>query len=1191
MKMSARVLSLVIVALFIGSILTSLTGDLNQKEEKELEDLPVVSEASSPGHNVFLQYISSDNCYYCYHAGGGSESAYNLKSTNPDEFVYITYMSASYGSTNDARSGNVAPIYAMNHLGESGGAPTGYMGDSDPSIGGSTSDGKRYDSAFSSGGSMASSINDYQLNVVQSVNPTNSANVDITMEASYVGTGTAPSSTVLYAAVTEDKCAYTYSDGTYGHNCWRAWLLNGNSYATTSGTTGSGSGFVTMDLSKGVHSESWTIPASLARSRGGQSGISNMITIGAIYNTWSTTSHNADIFAVSDSTMGPKMDLAISDVTLSNPSSQLGYINGDQVTVTATAKNIGGLDYTDGGTMEIVYLNAGNPVVVDSKPLSNLIPQAIMSFSAVVDTTSLPANSWDTKFGARLSGLTGDGLSSNNLNVDTMQHDRPPLAKQATVDGNNVIERGKVFNVIAKGTANDLVDTIDTMTFELEVSPAGQNLWDGSVDSGGEVIVNFDTSNEGREYVITPTSEMIAGWYDLRSKTVDSRGQTSDWRVTSNAFELANGMPIIVAEPVPTVICDQITSIDLTDHVSDPETPLQDLIIDSDHTSFISWNPASSTIDVKFAFSDVQGCPLGQKSILITVDDGGDYSAQGVLPSGTLKFNVIENGQPRWSGLPTQIIDEQGADSDGTLRLLPFISDTDSLGQYSDSSLLTFSVVGNSNPELVSTELIGNVLGFETKSDDSNGQSTITVKACDTDQECSEQTVLVEINPINDAPRVDMTDLEMISLKAGTQMSIDLQSRISDVDDELSKVTTLISSSSPGSAQYVRSSGMLNLQFSEIGMQTVTIEVRDTYDVNTYMITVDVFDSVPFTISKTQSESSFLIATVTDLYISQTPHIMMELSDSAPIFTSMVVTWTLCGGGVCDGYWGYDLDVSQSASGWELDLNIPLLGGSDGEMARPNGYNENDYFTLSIDAVDSQNNNYKTSTPVKWEILEQLPSPAEMDQDTLDKRISVLEDRIQQLELEIQSESGDTSDLEVQLSNIQSEYDLACDDGRVQCSTDSASTSTDSEGSPKSNNLVLTVGIIAGVIIVALLGGLFLMRGGRTGGLEELKWVDSTLPANDSIANSMYGGTQQMFQQPVNYQQPVQAPAYQQPVNYQQPVQTPTYQQPTPVPVQPVAPIIPAAGPQIPATGLPSGWTMEQWNYYGQQYLDTLNNQ
>ena len=26
-------------------------------------------------------------------------------------------------------------------------------------------------------------------------------------------------------------------------------------------------------------------------------------------------------------------------------------------------------------------------------------------------------------------------------------------------------------------------------------------------------------------------------------------------------------------------------------------------------------------------------------------------------------------------------------------------------------------------------------------------------------------------------------------------------------------------------------------------------------------------------------------------------------------------------------------------------------------------------------------------------------------------------------------------------------------------------------------------------------------------------------------------------------------------------------------------------GPPLPATGLPDGWTMEQWNYYGEQWL------
>jgi hypothetical protein len=34
------------------------------------------------------------------------------------------------------------------------------------------------------------------------------------------------------------------------------------------------------------------------------------------------------------------------------------------------------------------------------------------------------------------------------------------------------------------------------------------------------------------------------------------------------------------------------------------------------------------------------------------------------------------------------------------------------------------------------------------------------------------------------------------------------------------------------------------------------------------------------------------------------------------------------------------------------------------------------------------------------------------------------------------------------------------------------------------------------------------------------------------------------------------------------------------------APAVQSAGPPLPATGLPPGWTEEQWAYYGQQYLD-----
>ncbi|MCS5527474.1 MAG: hypothetical protein NZ774_06385 [Candidatus Poseidoniales archaeon] len=46
------------------------------------------------------------------------------------------------------------------------------------------------------------------------------------------------------------------------------------------------------------------------------------------------------------------------------------------------------------------------------------------------------------------------------------------------------------------------------------------------------------------------------------------------------------------------------------------------------------------------------------------------------------------------------------------------------------------------------------------------------------------------------------------------------------------------------------------------------------------------------------------------------------------------------------------------------------------------------------------------------------------------------------------------------------------------------------------------------------------------------------------------------------------------------PTLAPTIVAPTVVPV-----IAPIAGPAIPPEGIPPGWTMEQWNYYGQQWL------
>ncbi|MEZ8001500.1 MAG: hypothetical protein QMC58_04595, partial [Candidatus Poseidoniaceae archaeon] len=148
----------------------------------------------------------------------------------------------------------------------------------------------------------------------------------------------------------------------------------------------------------------------------------------------------------------------------------------------------------------------------------------------------------------------------------------------------------------------------------------------------------------------------------------------------------------------------------------------------------------------------------------------------------------------------------------------------------------------------------------------------------------------------------------------------------------------------------------------------------------------------------------------------------------------------------------------------------------------------------------------------------------------------------------------DTTSLEVKLTAVEGELETACEDSRANCITDSQSGTTSIEDSSGLN--IQMIGIIAGVVLLGLLLTLMITR--RNRGSEkpdawnDTAWNPNMVPAGDSVANSMYGGAQEIFQQPVAI---VAAPPL-------------------------------AAGPPLPAGGLPAGWTAEQWAYYGQQFLD-----
>tara|TARA_Y100000766_G_scaffold122962_1_gene105614 strand:- start:10899 stop:14354 length:3456 start_codon:yes stop_codon:yes gene_type:complete len=1149
-------MALSIVVIFLGSLMAGFTSEYNDVEPVVLEDELVVqnpSQATSPGHVVFGQYISSDNCGHCSKQGGGSDAHHSIKQNHPDEYVYVTYMSQSFGDTDSSRAGNVAPY---NWVWTTSGAPDAYFGDrTDQRQSGANSAYTTYDQIFSSGGGMHSTVNDYGMTAAISQSGS-SYNIDITHK--YTGQGSAAGNMKLYAALVDKDCTgYSYSSGIpHGYNCWMAWLTSGNTFKSKN--QGTGSSFASVAPTSTSQTVSWSnVPASVVPG-----GISKAIVVGVLMsgNSVSVGGSSAHVYHAIDSTMGPKMDLSIPSFTATSLAGS-SYMRGDIVTLDATISNTGDLEYNSGGTVDFYYLLNGNKNYIGQGTSIGTMATSgstkTMTAQQSFDTSVLPSNSWKTVFGVELS-TTGESVTSNNQATTDLDHDRPPKSKTPQVIGTTEISRGEYFSVLAKGSADDNVDSIDTMTFNVEISPAGANQWSSDVVTGGQNILYLGSANEGREYSLLPTLDMAAGLYDLRTRTVDGRGQTSALSYAYNAFDLMNAPPSITPNQVKPVPCDISTKVDMTGIISDPETPLSNLGITSNDPAFVEWHPSTSEIEVLFAWSQTQGCPLGQQGIEIFMDDGGDYSAEGELPYGTILFNVLENGQPRWQALPTQIVDEG---SMKTLSLLPFLSDTDDEGNMVSAEELALEVVQMSTDVVFDITLDGTNIVFTTMDDDVNGEVLVTIRASDGEQ-FADQTLLAKVNPINDAPRLDLTGLEETTLKLGTQRVINLMALLTDIDNPSNEAFITVSSDEQGAAKYNPIDGTMTLNFQTSGLHIVTINTIDRYDSNTYTITVDVFDSYPLYITKIDDGSGQFYVHMEDTYIDQIPTANIFLTDIAPTFTVIETTWNICNDetGTCDGLYEENLDITRSLVGWSTQLNIPSIFMPD-QYARPSGSTYKDYYQLSISAVDTNGDDYKTIASVKWDILEELPAPAEMNDEMLFEYIAGLAEEIDALELSSAEALNDAykEEVAVILDEKRSKYSTACEDPRADCPSEQIQSDGTSQGESENTNWTLILTIVAGVLFVALAFGMMVRRGGDANLTQsEPAWTQNTLPIHDTVANSMYGGAAPIFQQQIP--QPAAIPA--------------------PLPV--------LAGPPLPPGGLPAGWTMEQWQYYGQQYLDRM---
>lgn len=1017
----------------------------SQNNELEMEAAPLF--ASSPGHSVFGEYVGAHWCGPCM--SSASPSLNNLKTSNPDDFTYVSFFQGSGTGWPDDAIGSSGT--RRDHvMAASSGYPTFSFADEQTGscykVGaGGTS---FYDNDYTSGGCMAPSSSDFTMELSTSLD---SAGQIVTTDLTITYLGSIPSVSVyVYAAVTEHSGAENYDDGYKPHHVFRSWLLNTNN-----------NGFEQVILSPNTPSElSWDESLSVVRAADGKTQYENFWPVVALMDGPHTSYNN--FYAAIDLDMAPLVDIGISDFIIEgNP----GFIQGDNLVLSSYLQNNGVDAYLDGGNIDIYYLDGLEEVYLGGASINNnLATGATQEFSVNFDTSSIAMQPSGTSvFRARLSNLDGDRIASNNYADVSGLHDLPPVPSTPTAVSSPNVNRGSTVQFEVSAIANDLVDTMNTMYPTLQYSESGLESWDDTWIEGPEIIGNG--GNSRYQYSINTELTSEVGNYDLRVMWTDAGGQNSGWLESSDAFLLQNSVPVIYSSSsneyagMPTVKVDSDEAISIIGLINDAETPLQLLEITSDDTEFISWNPMSLEITVRFSqvIRDSHGNPLPQ-GIYFNVNDGDDTN------SGLILFNVIENGAPRWSPINTQSFDEGGY---GSITFTNYLSDTDDSGNSVPVAGLSLSILDISDGTFVEANLNGHSLSLVSLDDDQFGIVDITVRASD-GIKYSDTTVTFHILNVNDAPRIDLTGIEDITLQTGDVSNILLSERITDVDNSDDEIWIVVSNEVTGSTQWNPITGILSMSWQESGVQTVSVTAEDRYgDVTSSIIQVNVVDELPLVWKNGALGDLIISLDTTDYYTNPS----VEISNVGELVLSEItVFWSICNTvtGICH------------TSGISHNFGPFIVNHIGGE-----GLGIGDYMTFTVRAVDEDGMDRVTEETLKFHST--LPA-------------------------------------------------LIIDDNQ----------SEDINEANSGMGILMISGIMSLVLLLLI-----------------------TLLLSINVALRRKKQSQDVYD---TYDQPSVKPLSYQVNN-------------TPKNSSRIAPPPPPLMAQLPPGGLPDGWSMEQWHYYGEEYL------
>ncbi len=319
----------------------------------------------------------------------------------------------------------------------------------------------------------------------------------------------------------------------------------------------------------------------------------------------------------------------------------------------------------------------------------------------------------------------------------------------------------------------------------------------------GETYVNI-TINDDHTVDVASDSE----WYG--TDTVTFRAVDGDGALAEDTIIVIvlpkNDPPQISGVPDIMVHYDHDFEFELSNHISDIDNGLEDLIISTSEPKYIRFNEKNRLMMIVNFPEFMKGMSI---AVTITVSDGIESSSQ------VITVKVTDNYPPEILDYLPDIEFNEDEKLQNAFDLDDYFFDPDGEMLFYNKSTNTKITVIIQPDQTVDFSASNNWFG----------QEPITFRAKDGRGAIQEDTIIVTVIPINDAPYIEPIG-EQIG-KVGQLWVLDLSEYISDVESNITELEISIES------DYITISG-LNLIFysDKVDSQEVLIQVSDGEQTN-----------------------------------------------------------------------------------------------------------------------------------------------------------------------------------------------------------------------------------------------------------------------------------------------------------------------------------------------------------------------